>query len=648
MTANARSTAERPTTSLQVLDRALYALFSRHADRDRHERDRRRYRGTDLRISFEVYLARVYGLSALAFVIAFAGSFAVAVALPAETLRTLGAAVHDGLPLIEQVSPPSIPRLYGAAGLALLAGLVARRTTVLLGGRYLAWQARSRQADIDRTLPGAVRYLRALSAGTDDGRAMIGKVAANEDAYGETAVAFRKVLNKATLTGSLGEGMRMVARDTPSRDLLSPFLLKFREHAEQGPDELAAYLRMESQVLGHRQARARERAGSFLELVAELFVVLLVLPALLVIVITVMGVLSPGLGAPVPTPVGTVTVRALILYGSAAFILLVGAGATLVVETVRPAGLSTGSHERPVGLRATATTALSNPASAAVAFIPLGVAVSALSWWLGYDPGNVALLGYVAYGIPVGTVAVRRARRDDAKDREITDVVHAISGHVSLGRPFGEAVELVAREVDLGPLAPDVSDLAFNANLTTGAPTDGGNGGEADDAADLRTAALERFVDRVGTPLAEQTMGLVTGALEVGSDADEVFETLQTEIGRLHHEKQELRSNMLAYVAVGWTSAVLLICIMVAVNVYVLDGFAQLESVATTGGGLSLAPDAVDPARDSYRFYVVTQATMLACGWFSGVASRGRYEALLHSAGLVLLAYFVFAGVGIL
>jgi len=37
---------------------------------------------------------------------------------------------------------------------------------------------------------------------------------------------------------------------------------------------------------------------------------------------------------------------------------------------------------------------------------------------------------------------------------------------------------------------------------------------------------------------------------------------------------------------------------------------------------------------------------MLSCGWFAGYASRGRYEALLHSGALVGIAYFVFAGVG--
>ncbi len=51
------------TGRLSVPDRALYALFARHADAGRHRTDRRRYRGTDLRTSFDVFLARAYGLS---------------------------------------------------------------------------------------------------------------------------------------------------------------------------------------------------------------------------------------------------------------------------------------------------------------------------------------------------------------------------------------------------------------------------------------------------------------------------------------------------------------------------------------------------------------------------------------------------------
>ncbi|WP_251341436.1 type II secretion system F family protein [Haloplanus halophilus] len=625
----------RPTGYASTLDRVLYALFARHADDRRHVRDRKRYRGTDLRLSFDVYLARVYGLSWAAALAATLPTLVVGVAFGDALPTAVSAAVDDALPLA-RVSLPVPPVTALAVAVGLVAGGLAKAATVRLGGWYLRWLASARRNDIERTLPGAVRYLHVLSSGGDGHRAMLRKVAAT-DPYGETAVSIRKVLNTASLTGSLHEGLRRIARDTPSRELLAPFLLKFSEHAQQGEAELANYLRMESRMLAHRQDRARQRAAGLLELLSEVFMVLLVLPTLLVIVLTVLAIISPGLSEPFSTPLGTTTPRAVVVYTSAAFVLVLGVGASIVVGGLRPPG-QTVHYRRPSGVLATLASAPLNPASAAVvAAVPALGALAALHT-VGYPPADVVLLGYAAYALPVGVVGVRRARLDDAKDREIKDFVHAVSGHVNLGRPFPEAVELVARDVDFGPLDPDVADLALNLSFTS--PETG-----LDE--NVRTAALDRFVDGVGTPLAEQTVGLVTGALDAGSDAGTVFDTLQTEIGRLYHEKRELRANLLAYVAVGWTTALLVVGIAVAVGIHVFDGFEQLASVRGAGGYV-IEGSAIDLERERYRLYVVTQATMLASGWFAGTASRGRYEALLHSGALVTVCHLVFAGVGMI
>lgn len=636
-----RDTVTSPATgtrSLSVLDRGLYALFSRHADRPRHERDRKRYRAAKLPTGFDVYLARVYGVSWVVLVSLAMVAGTVTVALPAALVDGVVGFLGAGLPVVNRVNLPAIPRLYVALGVGLVTGLVGKRLTVRTGGLYLRWVASARRSSIERTMPGAVRYLRVLATGSGDRRAML-RTVADQGAYGETAVAFRTALNKAELTGSVDEGLEMVARDTPSKDMLAPFLLKFREHANQGGDALANYLQLEGRMLSNREARARERTGGFLELLSELFVVLLVLPALFVLILTVMSVLAPGLSEPVATPIGPVATKTILLYGSGVFVLTVGAGSALLVESLRPAEHSMGRYGLPDEVLGLLESVPRNPGSAAVVTAPLAGAVTALLWTWSYRPLNAVLLGYVAFGLPVGVVAVRRARIDDAKDREIKDFVHAVSGHVSLGRPFPDAVERVAREVDLGALQSDVDDLAFTMNLTTG-------GDRSEDTTDVQAAALARFVEAVGTPMAEQTIGLVTGALDAGSDSEDVFETLQTEIGRLYHARKQLRSSLLVYVAVGWTTALLVVGIMVAVNGYVLDGFTQLSSVAGSGAGLAISPNAIEPARDRWRFYVVTQATMLACGWFAGTASRGRYEALLHSAVLVGVAYVVFAGAG--
>ncbi|AFK18323.1 hypothetical protein E6P09_06030 [Haloferax mediterranei ATCC 33500] len=622
--------------SLSVLDRALYALFARHVDASRHDRDRRRYRGTDMRMSFDLYLARAYGLAwATGLFVAFP-TVLVVLAVPDSTVDAVLDVLRAALPLFEHVPIPVIPRLPVAAVFALGAAVATRRAVLLVAGRYLGWRATARRENIERTLPGAVRYLHVLSSGSDGPREMLRRVA-ETGAYGETAIAFRSVLNTASLTGNVNEGLRRVARDTPSEGVLSPFLLKFREHAGQGDDALRNYLRMESRMLGHRQDRARERAEGFLELLAELFIVLLVLPSLLVIVLTVMSVIAPGLSEPVVTPLGQTTTRGVVVYSSAVFIIGVGLGASLLISGLRPPDQSV-EYDRPTTAFNTLTTTLTNPASAAVVFVAPALLVAGVAALVGADAVGVSLAGYVAYATPVGLVGVRRARIDDAKDRELKDFVHAVSGHVSLGRPFAEAVENVGQDVDLGPLDSDVADLALNLRFT--APSSGTD-------VNLRTAALERFVERVGTPMAEQTIGLVVGALDGGSDTGTVFDTLQTEIGRLYHEKRALRSGLLVYVAVGWTTALLVIGITVAVNVHVFDGFAQLSSLSTSGS-FAINAGAVDLERDRYRMYVVTQATMLASGWFAGTASRGRYEAFLHSAALVAACYMVYAGVGLI
>lgn len=591
--------------SVGVIDRGLYALFSRHADRARHDRDRQYYRAVVLGVSFDQYMARVYALSW--------GVFGCVVGCAVGMLVL-------GFPVV-------------SVGVGLVAGLIGKRAVVWGSRYYLRWRASVRRERIEQTLPGAVRYLRTLSGGSDDQREMFQKVE-SQQSHGETAVAFRRVCNHAALTGSFEEGLRAVARDTPSDDLLAPFLLKFNEHAGQGTDALARYLRLESRMLSHRQARARQRSGDFLELIAELFVVLLVVPSLLVIVLTVLSVLSPQLSQPFFTPFGTVSLRSVLVYGSALFVLWVGVGTAWLIGTIRPPGMAPLSYDRPDGVVATLASVPSNPASAGVLGVPVSVIVGVLASST-VSQVNAVLLGYVAGGIVVGGVAVRRGRIDDAKDHELRDFVHAVAGHVRLGQPFSTAVGRVADDVDLGALQPDVNALAFRLGLLT----------TAGDKETVHTAALDRFVERVGTPLAAQTIGLVTGALEAGSDADAVFETLQTEIGRLYHEKRTLKSTMAVYVVVGWTTALLIIAIMIAVNNYVLDSFTQLASVSGTTG-LGIVSGAVQPERDRFQFYVVTQSTMLACGWFAGCARGGRYEAVLHSALLVGVAYVVFTGVG--
>ncbi|OYR53809.1 type II secretion system F family protein [Halorubrum halodurans] len=641
--------ADRPRRSrFAGLDRLLGALFARHADDRRHDVDRQRYRGADPSTGFETYLARTYALSWLACLAAAVPAFLVAVALAPD----VSLALASGLGALAPVAVPVPPPAALAVALSAAAGLLVKRATVRAGGLYLRWLVSARRTRIERTLPGAVRYLDALSSGSDDARTLIAKVAEN-DAYGGAAVSFRKALNAARLTGSLDAGLRRVARDTPSRDLLAPFLLKFRQHVSAGDEALAEFLGAESRLLAHRQEHARTRARRYLKPIAELFVLVLVLPALLVVAVTVTSVFAPDLSRLVDTPVGAVSPRAVAVYASVGFLLAVGLVGIAATGALRPVDSRT-SYRRPKEVRAVFASAASNPASAsAVAAVPTAAAAGWLAY-AGYPLVNVALLAYVAFALPVGLVAARRGRIDDAKDRRVADLVYAVSAHAAVGRPFPEAVATAARETDLGVLRDDVADLAFNLSLTTtgdgGATGDGGGlAGSVVDApaagSDVRAAALDRFVARVGTPLAARTVGLVAGALNAGSTVDEVFETLQVEVDRLTHEKRALRGAMRRYVVVGWVAALSVAGVVAAINAGVMETDRLLALAAALDAPVD--PGLVHPELERFRLYVVAQATMLASGWFAGAAARGRYGALFHSGVLVAACYVGFVAVGL-
>jgi len=111
--------------NLGPFDRGLYALFARHADSDRHDRDRQRYRAAGMETSFDVYLARTYGLAWVGGTAAAVFAFAGTVVLSSAGVD-VGGFLRDGLPVVNQVGIPSVPGFYIAAVLGVVVGIGSR------------------------------------------------------------------------------------------------------------------------------------------------------------------------------------------------------------------------------------------------------------------------------------------------------------------------------------------------------------------------------------------------------------------------------------------------------------------------------------------------------------------------------------------
>ena len=636
-----------------TVDALAGLLFRRHADSRRHQVDERRFRALHPTRSFETYIVRLYTISwilsafvsGVVFVLlepALAKRSAVAIPAPrailaagsawappagagpgTETGTTAGTRGVDALAVLDPTAQAVLLAILAGAAVYILTHLIAKAGLAFLVGR--------RRAAIERTLPGAVRYLHVIASGTTDPRDLFEAVVEKRRIHGATADSFAAVNRHADLSGSVDAAIRQVARDTPSKESLAPFLRTFRKRYRDGPDQLREFLARESRLLASEDERTHERESRYLTTVVELFVVLLVVPVVLVLAAVAATVALPDRIPAVA--LGSVPELGWVLASAGSGIILVlGGVAAFFAYLLRPSGhrWAAPSPSRRPGrvLR----TCLQNPSNAVVVFGSIAVLVAGWLWSHGTAPEHALLAAYVVLAIPVGLVDVRRARKRSAMDRLLPSFVHAVAERVDRGEPFRSAVEVVAEREDFGPLHPHVEDLAYDLSV-------GGHDGP------VRKRALERFIRRIGTPLAGRTIGLAVGALDAGADTRSAIATLQTETGRLVHAERARRSRFPVVIGLGWTVALLIVVIVVTVNLMILDS----ASAATSGPVQGVVVDATFRRSVGERplFSVLTQASMLASGWFAGVTGRGIYEALLHSGGLVAVTFLVFRVVGL-
>ena len=517
---------------------------------------------------------------------------------------------------------PSVPMVV----LSIAASVGLAGAVVFAGWSLPQLRAEMHRREVARTLPGAVDHLQVLASGAESPRAMFTRLV-DVDVHGGTGAEFRRVLTIATLSGRLDEGIMTVARLTAAQESLRPFLVNLRAHLAQGPEALRGFLALEARLLRHQQAAHRRQTMGMLELIAELVMVLLVVPALVVVIVTMLGPIVPVSSQVVPTPVGGRPLGELIVYLAGGFVLAVGGVAGQMVATLRPQEHVT-SVKRPEGAMATVAAAGSNPAAMSVVAAVPTLLVTAGLGVLDGRLGLALVVGFTIWATTVGMVGWRQAREDDAKDEHLRELVHAVAGYVELGIPFGDAVERIAQETDLGPLRQDVAHLAFALRLRDRHP---------DHEGPTQEVALDRFAHRVGTPLAARTVGVIASALAAGAHPRLIFERLQTQVAELYRTKQSMRAEMQVYAAVGWTTALLVVGISVAATTQLFD---QLSMVSAMGGQ--------SIAGAGYRVMLTTVATAIAAGWFAGMAIRDRYAGLLHAGVLSMITVTVGWLVGML
>lgn len=249
------------------------------------------------------------------------------------------------------------------------------------------------------------------------------------------------------------------------------------------------------------------------------------------------------------------------------------------------------------------------------------------SQWGGIDLVGIAL---VAAAGPYGIKAALDDRTQRRLEEQFPDFLTDLAANRRAGFTLAEAVRLAAQG-DYGPLTPHVNRMA--AQLSWNIPFE---------------EALDRFADRVQTPLVTRSTTLVLEAERTGGYITDVLEAVARDAREIRRLERERRLSMRTYTMVMYVTFLVFLSVVLVLQTQLLPQLFQAAGSQTGGGFSRLVNTELTLADHRTFFYTSTLVQALGSGSMAGLMSRGRVEpGILHVAVMALagvLAFSVFIG----
>lgn len=240
------------------------------------------------------------------------------------------------------------------------------------------------------------------------------------------------------------------------------------------------------------------------------------------------------------------------------------------------------------------------------------------------DVAAVAIL--VGIG-PPGVWFDRKIRRERALEERFPDLLRDLAASRRAGLTLEKAVRIASRG-DYGALDPEIDrmadQLAWNVSF-----------GEA----------LERFADRVDTPLAQRSLALIQQADRAGGDVAGVLQAAARDAQEIKTLEAERHSSMGIYTAIIYVTFFVFLGVAAALFASfipeIVNAVEQLGDAGTGFAGIQLEVRTIA----EYRMFYLTAALVQALGngIVAGKVETGHLTSgLKHAAVMVAITLVVF------
>lgn len=227
----------------------------------------------------------------------------------------------------------------------------------------------------------------------------------------------------------------------------------------------------------------------------------------------------------------------------------------------------------------------------------------------------VALAVLAATG-PYGFYQAHRLRRIRNLEERFPDFLRDLASNHQAGLTLSSSV-VIASKSDYGMLTPDVTKMADQLSWNVSFDE-----------------ALQRFADRVQTPLVERSVNLIQEANRTGGDVTDVLRAAARDARELKNLESERRTSMTLYTVVIYvTFFVFLAVIAILYGTFIPEITAAIESVGDIQSGQAVPGIAFNPltVADYRTFYFVAALVQsVGNGLIAGLVETGEEKAGLR------------------
>jgi flagellar protein FlaJ len=258
------------------------------------------------------------------------------------------------------------------------------------------------------------------------------------------------------------------------------------------------------------------------------------------------------------------------------------------------------------------------------------------------DAGGILFdsLAWVILGIMVliGPLGFYESRRNDKilkLEERLSDFLRDLAESNRSGQTLHEAIR-TASQGDYGELTPEIKKMAIQISWGVNA-----------------SEALERFADRVKTPLVRRAVTLIIEASSAGGDVGKVLDAAANDTKEIQLLQRERQVQMSLYVAVIFVSFIVFLVVILIVYVTFVPQMKELaESYAAKGssdeGGTSAAISGLQPGDVDFneiKFIYIAAGLVhgIGDGLVAGLMGSGKMtDGLKLSFFMVLIIFLIF------